>query len=241
PEVPLLGVLPGTGGLRRVVDKRKVRRDRADIFCTLAEGVRGKRAVDWRLVDAVVARSKFADEVQQRAHTAAASTPAKPGPGIQLAALDPEITADAIRYRHVTLHCDRTKRLARLTVHGPAGAPPRSACELRAAGAGAWALRVWREVDDAICHLRFNEPNCGLVILETRGEVDAVLAWDRALWEMRDDWFAREILLHMARTLRRLDQTARSLVALAEPGSGVAGSLPELAPAPDPTYALAQP
>jgi len=241
PEVPLLGVLPGTGGLTRVVDKRKVRRDRADIFCTLAEGMRGKRAVEWRLVDAVVPRSKFEDEVNKRAQAAAAQSPAQTGPGVALPALDPEITADALRYRYVTLAFDRTKRQARITMHGPADAAPATAADLRKRGADAWALRAWRELDHAICHLRFNEPNCGLVILETRGDAEAVLAWDRALWELREDWFGREILLFMARTLRRVDQTARSFFALAEPGSCFAGSLLELSLAADRTYALDDP
>jgi len=238
PEVPLLGVLPGTGGLTRIVDKRAVRRDRADIFCTLAEGVRGKRAVDWRLVDAVVARSRFDAEIERRAQERAAKAPKREGPGVTLPALEPEIAADAIRYRYVTLAIDRAKRVARLTVHGPAEAPPTNAAALRKLGADAWALRVWREIDHAICHLRFNEATTGLVLLETRGDIESVLAWDRALHELREDWFAHEILLHMARTLRRLDQTARSFFALAEPGSCFAGSLVELALAADRTYAL---
>jgi benzoyl-CoA-dihydrodiol lyase len=238
PEVPLLGVLPGTGGLTRVIDKRQVRRDRADIFCTLAEGMRGKRAVDWRLVDAVIPKSKFEAEMQKRAQDAAAKSPIKPGPGVTLTALDPEVTADAIRYRYVTVQADRTKRQARLTVHGPASAPPKTAAELRAMGADAWCLRAFREIDAALLHLRFNEPTCGLVVVETRGDAAAVLAWDRALWDLRDDWFWREILLHMARVLRRMDQTARTFFALAEPGSCFAGSLLELALAADRTYAL---
>jgi benzoyl-CoA-dihydrodiol lyase len=241
PEVPLLGVLPGTGGLTRVVDKRRVRRDRADIFCTLAEGIRGKRAVEWRLVDAVLPRSKFADEVERRATERAAKSPKREGPGVPLPALDPEVEPNVIRYRFVTLALDRAKRTARLTVHGPADAPPADAKALRHAGADVWALRVWREVDDAIVRLRFNEETIGLVILETRGDAGAVLAWDAALDRMRDDWYAQEILFFMARTLRRVDQTARSFFALAEPGSCFAGSLLELALAADRTYALDDP
>ncbi|MFQ5601002.1 MAG: benzoyl-CoA-dihydrodiol lyase, partial [Candidatus Krumholzibacteriia bacterium] len=238
PEVPLLGVLPGTGGLTRVVDKRKVRRDRADIFCALSEGIRGRRAVEWRLVDALVPRSRFDESVDERAAALAAQSPRRPGPGVSLPALDPEISAEAIRYRHLTLRIDRHQRQARITVHGPADRPPDSAHALRRAGADIWALRVFRELDHALCHLRFNEETCGLLLLETRGDVEAVLAWDRALHDMRDDWFAGEILLHAARTLRRLDLTARSIFALVEPESCFAGSLLELALAADRTYAL---
>jgi benzoyl-CoA-dihydrodiol lyase len=238
PEVPLLGVLPGTGGLTRVVDKRFVRRDRADIFCTLAEGVRGKRAVDWGLVDAVVPRSRFEAEVARRAGEMAARSQKRVGPGVALGALDPELSADGLRYRHVTVQLDRTKRVGRVTVHGPATQAPANADELRRAGTDAWPLRAFRELDDAICHLRFNEETCGLLLIETRGDLDAVLAWDRVLYELREDWFAREILLQMARTLRRVDLTARSLFATVEPGSCFAGSLLELALACDRTYAL---
>jgi benzoyl-CoA-dihydrodiol lyase len=238
PEVPLLGVLPGTGGLTRVVDKRKVRHDRADIFCTLAEGMRGKRAVDWRLVDAVVPRSRFDAEVTNRARALAAAAPERRGPGVPLPPIGAEFTADAYRYKYVSLTLDRAKRVGRLTVLGPDGPAPSDAAALRAAGASNWALRVWRELDDALCQLRFNEPNCGLVLVETRGDIGAVLAWDRALHSFRDDWFAREIVLYAARTLRRFDQTARSFFALAEPGSCFAGSLLELALASDRTYAL---
>jgi benzoyl-CoA-dihydrodiol lyase len=241
PEVPLLGVLPGTGGLTRVVDKRKVRRDRADIFCTLSEGMRGKRALEWRLIDALVPRSRFDEEVRQRAVALAESTPPVDAPGVTLTPLDPEVTEEAWRYRYVTVHIDRTARRARLSVHGPAEGPPATPASLRELGADAWTLRAFRELDDALCRLRFNEETCGLLLLETRGDSERVLAWDQALHEMRDDWFAREILLHASRTLRRLDLTARSLFALAEPGSCFAGSLLELALAADRTYALDDP
>jgi benzoyl-CoA-dihydrodiol lyase len=238
PEVPLLGVLPGTGGLTRLVDKRKVRRDRADIFCTLAEGIRGKRAIDWGLVDAVIPRSKFEDEVKRRAAAAAASARPRSGPGVTLKPLEAERAADAIRYRFVELELDRAKRQARLVMKAPDTPAPRDAAALRAAGCDNWALGAWRELDDALCHLRFNEPNLGLVLVETRGDADAVLAWDRVVTELRDDWFAQEIILHMARVLRRFDQTARSFFALAEPGACFAGSLLELALAADRVYAL---
>ncbi len=241
PEVPLLGVLPGTGGLTRLVDKRRVRRDRADIFCTLSEGIRGKRALDWGLIDALVPRSRFEEAVRARAEELAANAPDKVGAGVRLTALDPEVTDEGVRYRYVTLHLDREHRRARLTVHAPAEPPPEDAEALRAQGADAWMLRVFRELDDALVRLRFNEETCGLLLLETRGDAELALAWDRAVHGMRDDWFAREILLHAARTLRRLDLTARSLFALADHGSCFAGSLLELALAADRTYALDDP
>ena len=241
PEVPLLGVLPGTGGLTRLIDKRKVRRDRADIFCTLAEGMRGKRAIDWGLVDAVIPRSKFAAEVDHRARAAADRGRRQTGPGVPLPALERETDANGLRYRHVTVRVDRDKRQARIEMHAPDGAAPKDAAELHRAGAGAWALRAWRELDDALLHLRFNEPTCGLILIETRGDAARVLEWDRALWSMRDDWFAREIILHMARVLRRMDQTARSFFALARTDSCFSGSLLELALASDRVYALEDP
>jgi benzoyl-CoA-dihydrodiol lyase len=241
PEVPLLGVLPGTGGLTRVVDKRHVRRDRADIFCTLAEGIRGRRAVEWGLIDALVPRSRFAAETRQRALALAEAATRPSGPGVALPPLAPEPTPDGRRYRHVTLQADRARRVARLTVHGPDSAPPAAASGLRALGADAWPLRVFRELDDALCHLRFNEDTCGVVRLETRGDSALVLAWDRFLHEARHDWFAREILLNAARTLRRLDLTARTFFALVEPESCFAGSLLELALAADRAYALDDP
>ena len=238
PEVPLLGVLPGTGGLTRVVDKRHVRRDRADVFATLSEGIRGKRAVDWRLVDAVVPRSRFDAEVDRRARALGARTPRPKGPGIPLTALGPEIGADSLRYRHVQVQIDRERRQARFVLQAPETAPPATPAALAALGADAWALRLFRELDDALCHLRFNEETCGLLLIETQGDAERLLAWDRALFEMRQDWFAREILLHTARTLRRLDLTARSIFALAGRGACFAGCFLELALAADRTYAL---
>ena len=238
PEVPLLGVLPGTGGLTRVVDKRQVRRDRADVFSTLAEGMRGKRAVDWRLIDAVVPKSRFDAVVDERARRLAGRAPRPAGPGVALPPLEVERSADALRYRTVDVDIDRTRRQVRLVVHGPDAAPPATPAALYSLGANAWLLRLCRELDDALCHLRFNEETCGLFLIETRGDAAAVLAWDRALYEMRQDWLAREILLYAARTLRRLDLTARSLFAIAPPGSCFAGTLLELALAADRTYAL---
>ena len=238
PEVPLLGVLPGTGGLTRVVDKRRVRRDRADVFATLAEGIRGKRAVDWGLVDAILPRSRFDAAVHERAVALAAGGGPRPASGIALTPLEVDRGRDTLRYRHVAVHIDRNSRQARVVVQGPRTAPPTDPEALRRLGADAWTLMVFRELDDALCHLRFNEEHCGLLRLETQGDSATVLAWDQALHAMRQDWFAREILLQAARTLRRLDLTARSLFAVAEPGSCFAGSLLELALAADRTYAL---
>ena len=219
PEVPLLGVLPGTGGLTRVVDKRRVRRDRADIFCTLAEGMRGKRAVDWRLVDAVVPRSRFDDEVRsprrrgrrrRRYRWARAWRSKRCRPTI-----DNECVALPLRARWSSIARARMARL--VIVHGPdhaAGGCRRAAHARRRRLAAARLPRVGRR----LCHLRFNEETCGLLQLETRGDAAHVLAWDRALaaWSA-SDWFAREIVLHMARTLRRLDQTARSSLRASRP------------------------
>jgi benzoyl-CoA-dihydrodiol lyase len=240
PEVPLLGVLPGTGGLTRVVDKRKVRRDRADIFCTLSEGMRGKRAVKWNLVDAVVPRSRFEDEVNARAQKAADVADRPVGPGITLNPLEPEVGDDEIHYRHVHCVIDRDNRNARITVHGPETAPPKNGEELHALGDDQWMLRTFRELDDLLVRLRFEEEDCGLFILETRGDADKVLAWDTALGKM-DHWLARETMLFVARTLRRLDLTARSLFALVTPGSCFAGTFLELALSADRTYALDDP
>jgi len=242
PEVPLLGVLPGTGGLTRVVDKRKVRRDHADIFCTLAEGVKGQRAVDWRLVDAVAPKSRFADLVKERLARLAAMTPGRPGPGVPLPPLNPEVTADRLRYSLVDVRLDRKGRTATITLSGPAGDPPPDAAAARREGAALWMLRLSREFSDALCRLRFNEEEIGLLILKTTGDPARVVAHDRAMAALsRDDWFAREVLLHLSRTLRRLDVTARSMFALVEPGSCFAGSLFELALSADRTYALDDP
>ncbi len=242
PEVPLLGVLPGTGGLTRVVDKRKVRRDHADIFCTLAEGVKGQRAVDWRLVDAVAPRSRFADLVKERLAGLAATTPERRGPGVPLTPLNPEVTADRLRYTHVDVRLDRKGRTATITLSGPAGDPPQDAAAARREGAALWMLRLSREFSDALCRLRFNEEEIGLLLLKTAGDPARVVAHDRALAALaKDDWFAREVLLHLSRTLRRLDVTARSMFALVEPGSCFAGSLYEVALAADRIYALDDP
>ncbi len=243
PEVPLLGVLPGTGGLTRVVDKRKVRRDRADVFCTLAEGIKGKRAQDWGLVDLVVPRSRFAESVQAEARRlaeeGARAHPERKGPGVALEPLAPVVAGDAVRWRFVTLALDPPARTAALTIEGPPGPPPASAGAMRGEGSGLWALRAFRELDDALLRLRVNHLEIGLVLLRTRGDPGRVLAWDRALAAAAGkDWFAREVVAHAARTLRRLDFTAKTLFALVDEGSCFAGSLLEIALAADRSYML---
>jgi benzoyl-CoA-dihydrodiol lyase len=239
PETPLLGVLPGTGGLTRVVDKRKVRRDLADAFSTLAEGVRGKRAVEWRLVDKAVPPSNFKDIVAQRAAQLAASSdrPAA-AEGISLGPLDPTIDGDTIQYRYVRGTIDRNRRVCELTMFAPDTPQPASAAEFAAAGDQAWALRAFRELDDALLRLRLNEPEIGTVLVRASGDPQTVLAVDRALDANRSDWLVREIIGNIRRTLKRLDLTARSLFAIIEPGNAFAGTLFELALAADRAYML---
>ena len=240
PEVALLGVLPGTGGLTRVVDKRRVRRDHADFFSTTAEGVRGERAAAWRLVDEVVPRSRFQARVYERAEALArrSDRPAD-GAGIELPALRRRDIAAGIEYTHVVLSIDRAQRVATLTIRAPREPQPASPEEFLRAGAEAWAIAAWRELDDAILHLRVNEPEVGLVLLRTEGDPQAVLAVDRALAAHRDQWLVREILLLQRRVLKRIDLTARSFYALVIPGSAFAGSLFELVLAADRSYMLA--
>ncbi|HET9233406.1 MAG TPA: 2,3-epoxybenzoyl-CoA dihydrolase [Candidatus Eisenbacteria bacterium] len=241
PEVALLGVLPGTGGLTRVVDKRGVRRDHADIFCTLQEGVRGQRAVDWKLVDATAPRSKFEEVLTERGRALAGKATPRSGPGVVLEPLEIEASDDRRRYKYVTLDIVRNQRTATLTVRGPEPGEPETSAALRERGSDVWSLRAFRELDDALLHLRFNEETIGLVAIKTTGDSDRVLAADRVLDALRSDWFAREILLYQARVLRRLDLTARSFFALIEPGSCFAGSLFELALASDRSYVLDMP
>jgi benzoyl-CoA-dihydrodiol lyase len=242
PETPLLAVLPGTGGLTRVVDKRKVRRDRADVFCTTAEGIKGKRAVQWNLVDAIAPRSRFEDVVAERARALAEGSPARAERGIEWTPLDRTEAEDgSIRYGHVTLEFDRDARTATLTVQAPADAGPTEPDAIREAGASWWPLAAFRELDDALLHLRFNEPEIGLVLLRTAGDSAAVLAVDDVLQRQADDWFVDEVRGFVARTLRRLDLTAKSLYALIEPGSCFAGTLFELALAADRSYMLDDP
>jgi benzoyl-CoA-dihydrodiol lyase len=241
PETPLLGVLPGTGGLTRLVDKRKVRRDLADVFCTVAEGVKGKRAKEWGLVDDVVSRSKFDELVERTAREMAASSPARADTGIRLAPLDKTVEEQEIRYSHVRVELDRKERTATLTVSGPGAGEPSEPEAIREAGSAWWPLAAFRELDDALCHLRVNEDTIGLVLLRTEGDVDAVLAVDETLERHADDWLVAETRLLIARTLRRLDLTARSFFALIEPGSCFAGTLFELALAADRSYMLDDP
>lgn len=251
PETPLLGVLPGTGGLTRVVDKRKVRRDIADHFSTLSEGVRGKRAVEWRFVDAVYPTSQFKQAVDKRAQELAAQSdrPAS-GPGITLGPLSPTIDGDTIQYRYVKGTIDRAKRTCDLTISAPdiAGGSedpprqiPRTPEQFLAAGDQSWALRAFRELDDAILRLRLNEPEIGTVVLRTVGDPAAVLAVDAALVANKDHWLVREIIGHIRRTLKRVDLTARTFFAFIESGSAFAGTLFELALAADRTYMLDHP
>ena len=242
PETPLLGVLPGTGGLTRVVDKRKVRRDLADFFATVAEGIKGKRAVEWRLVDAVYPTSQFKDRVQKRARELAAlSDRPATGPGIVLGPLAPHVSVDAIRYSAVTLDIDRDRRVATLTVRGPAEAEPSTPDAIVSAGDRFWPLRAFRELDDALLRLRINDPLIGTVMMKTEGDAALVLAVDDTLAEHRDHWLVREITHLVKRTLKRMDLTSRSFFALIEPGSCFAGTLFELALACDRSYMLDDP
>ncbi len=235
-ETPLLAVLPGTGGLTRLVDKRKIRRDRADVFCTVAEGIKGKRAKDWGLVDAVVPRSKWAETVAARAQALAASTAEIPhGPAVTLDALAPKVTADAFTYRHVTVTLDRGARTAELLVRGPDSPPPATAA---AGGADQWSLRAFRELDDALLRLRFDAPEVGVIVIRTAGDRARVIAHDEALAK-DPSGLAREIRLFQRRVLKRLDNTARSLFAVADRAeSCFAGVLLETALAADRLYML---
>ena len=237
PEAPLLAVLPGTGGLTRIVDKRHVRRDLADFFSTLVEGVKGKRAVEWRLVDAVYPTSQFKDAVQKRAHALAASSdrPAS-GAGITLNALNPTVTDSSLSYSAVTLTFNRGKRTADLTVQAPTGPQPSTPEEILKAGDQFWPLRAFRELDDALLRLRVNEPEIGTVVIRTEGDREAVLAIDLTLVAHQSHWLVREIVHFMKRTLKRVDLTARTFFAFIEPGSAFAGSLFELALAADRSY-----
>jgi benzoyl-CoA-dihydrodiol lyase len=239
PEVPLLAVLPGTGGLTRVVDKRHVRRDRADFFCTLEEGMKGKRAVDWGLVDEVVPRSRLEETVRRRAEEMAerSDRPADTQ-GITLTPLGRTGDGDAIAYAHVMCALDRGRGLAEITVAAPAPAPPADAQGMQALGCEFWPLAVARELDDLILHLRTNEPEIGLWVFRTTGSAEAVEAYDRFLVEHGDDWLVREIRLFLKRTFKRLDVSSRTIFALIEPGSCFAGTLLELVLAADRSYML---
>lgn len=239
PEVPLLAVLPGTGGLTRVTDKRKVRRDLADVFCSLEEGIKGKRAKDWRLVDEVVPNSRFDEAVAARARAFAEASGKATGQGIALTPLTRSIAEDgSLRYSLVEVDVDREGRRATITLHGPDGAAPASLADLHAQGAQGWALRLAREFDDAILHLRLNEMELGTWVFRTQGDPAAVLAHEAFLLDNRADWLANEIVLYWKRVLKRVDVTSRSLVALVEHGSCYAGVLAELLWAADRSYMM---
>jgi benzoyl-CoA-dihydrodiol lyase len=239
PEVPLLAVLPGTGGLTRLVDKRRVRRDRADFFCTLEEGIKGQRAVEWRLVDEVVPRSRLAEVTRQRAGELAARTDRPAGArGIALDPLERRVERDRVAYTHVTCAIDRARGVAEITVAAPPAAPPADTTGIHAAGTRFWPLAVARELDDLILHLRTNEEEIGLWVLRSTGSPDLVEAHDRALLEHDADWLVREIRLYLKRTLKRLDVSSRSIFALIEPGSCFTGTLLELSLAADRVFML---
>jgi benzoyl-CoA-dihydrodiol lyase len=240
PELPLLGVLPGTGGLTRVVDKRHVRRDLADYFSTKAEGIGGKKAVGWRLVDEAVPRARWQEVVSERARDSASSSARLPGGGaVELTELAKTRTGDSVTYAHVSASLDRDRAVAEITVTGPSSDAPASMANVRAAGAAFWPLAVARELDDLILDLRTNETEIGTWVFRTTGDSAKVLAHDELLLAHYDsDWLAREIVLFWKRTLKRLDVTSRSLIALIEPGSCLAGSLLELALAADRSYML---
>ena len=239
PEVPLLAVLPGTGGLTRLVDKRKVRRDRADVFCTTSEGIRGKRAVQWGLVDEIAPRSKFDESIDAAAKKLAASVDVTKGPGITLDPVVPEVGEDGnLAYRHVTLELAEDTRTAVLKIRTPEGPQPKDAAAIQAAGADQWSLRAFRELDDALLRLRVNHLDIGLVVVRAEGDLQAVLDVDQALHESRDHWLANEILALQARVLRRMDLTSKSFFALVDEGTAFGGSLLELALASDRIYML---
>jgi benzoyl-CoA-dihydrodiol lyase len=242
PEVPLLGVLPGTGGLTRVTDKRRVRHDLADLFCTSVEGVRGQKAVDWRLVDAVAKPAAFAAKVQERALQLAEKSdrPAN-GKGVALTPLHRTIEDDALRYSNVTVEIDRAKRVATYTVKAPTKAVESDIAAIEAAGANWYPLALARELEDAILSMRTNELDIGVWLIKTEGDAKAVIAMDEVLARHAKHWFVRETIGLLRRTLSRLDVSSRSLFALIEPGSCFAGSFLELALACDRSYMLALP
>ena len=242
PEVPLLGVLPGTGGLTRVTDKRHVRHDLADIFCTSVEGVRGQKAKDWRLVDDIAKPQVFAQRVQARALALAAQSdrPAD-GKGVTLTPIQRSIEADALRYSHVVVEIDRAKRTASLTVNAPSGSQPTDIAGIEALGADWYPLSLARELDDAILSMRTNELEIGTWLIKTQGDAAAVLAMDATLMAHKDHWLVRETTGMLRRAFSRLDVSSRSLFALIEPGSCFAGTFLELALACDRTYHLALP
>ncbi len=242
PEVPLLGVLPGTGGLTRLTDKRKVRHDHADIFCTTSEGVRGQRAKDWKLVDEIAKPAQFAQAVRERAlKLAEAGDRPADAKGVLLTPLQREFTADGVRYGVVAVNIDRAARTAELTVHAPASPQPSDIGGIEVAGIRWWPLQMARELDDAILHLRTNETEIGTWVLKTAGDAQAVLACDAVLAAHASHWLVRETVGLIRRTFARIDVSSRSLFALIDEGSCFAGTLAELAFAADRSYMLALP
>jgi benzoyl-CoA-dihydrodiol lyase len=241
PEVPLLGVLPGTGGLTRITDKRKVRRDHADLFCTMTEGVRADRAREWRLVDGVAKPQQFADAVKTRAAALAAQSDRPNERGVALPRLEREIGADGYHYRHVTVEFDRAARTAAITVTGPSAPQPTDVAGILALSAEWWPLAMARELDDAILSLRSNELELGVWLLKTRGDVRAMLAMDKTLEQFAGHWFVRETIGMLRRTLARLEVSSRTLFAIIDEGSCFAGTLCELALAADRSYMLSLP
>ena len=234
PETPLLAVLPGTGGLTRITDKRKVRRDLADVFCSTEEGVRGAKAVDWRLVDEVIPNSTWKDAVEKRAREfAARSDRPQSATGITLTPLERRFEDDRVSYIHVEIEIDRERSVAALTIRGPSDAPPQSIEAAHAQGTAFWPLALARELEDAILHLRMNEPGIGLLQFRSEGDGAAVLAYDALLAKADGDWFLREVRHYLKRVLKRVDMTAKTLIALIEPGSCFAGTLAELCFAAD--------
>ncbi|ANC46982.1 2,3-epoxybenzoyl-CoA dihydrolase [Pandoraea pnomenusa] len=241
PEVPLLGVLPGTGGLTRLTDKRHVRNDRADIFCTIVEGIRGERAKQWRLVDEVVKPAQFAQTIAARALELAQGSDRPGGKGVTLTRIERTDEPDAIRYEFVEVEIDRANRTASLTVKAPRSAPPADIAGIEAAGINWWPLKMARELDDAILNLRTNELDIGTWLLRTEGDAKHVLAADASLLAHRDHWFVRETIGMLRRTFARIDVSSRSLFALIEPDSCFTGTLAEFAFAADRTYMASLP
>jgi benzoyl-CoA-dihydrodiol lyase len=242
PEVPLLGVLPGTGGLTRLTDKRHVRHDLADVFCTTSEGVRGEKALSWRLVDALAKPAQFASAVRERA-LALAATSDRPSSarGVALTPIERTIESDALRYSHVTVAIDRNARAATFTILGPSGPQPQDIAAIEAQGAAWYPLALARELEDAILSMRTNELDIGVWLIKTQGDVTAVLAMDATLSALKEHWLVRETVGYLRRTFSRLDVTSRSLFALVDQGSCFAGALLELALACDRIYHLALP
>ncbi|ARP99328.1 2,3-epoxybenzoyl-CoA dihydrolase [Pseudorhodoplanes sinuspersici] len=239
PELPLLAVLPGTGGLTRVTDKRKVRRDHADVFCTTEEGVKGKRAVDWRLVDEVVAAPKLEQIVTERAREFAGKSDRPSGAkGIALTPLNRKVNGETVEYKSVTVKLNRKERIATITVRGPEVPPPVNADDMVKLGADFWPLRLARELDDAILDIRTNEGDIAVIVFKSEGDPEQVLSYDAFLEANKSNWLAREISLYWKRVLKRVDLTSRSLVAIIEPGSCFAGTLAEIVFACDRSYML---